>query len=136
MKKMKFNILDFSIILLSIIIIAMAIFWDDIRTEFIYKEKTVEYIFKATEITDEMYNTVFDFNKLTFSGSDISAGSISKIKYDESKLELKGAVVVKGREKENGFYISGEYFVVPGKKFIVENSAMVFEIEIISIEIQ
>ena len=146
-KKIRFNVLDFSIVLLSVLSILAIVFWNDIRVAFMYEEVDAEYTFLATGVTEEMLVYLTVGEDFVFSEDGKKAGTIT---YVESEKELsritlvdgtnktyegdtyivKGRAAVKGCKKENGFYISDKYFTVAGKKFKVETSKVNIEIEI------
>lgn len=151
-KKFKFNLIDFSIILLAIIIIFGVIFWDDIRAKFVLEEKEIEYSFQINNVTEEMLSSLSINDKFFFENNS-NAGTVLMFEYEKEIATLvsedgtrcsyetdlycvKGKAKAKGKEKENGFYISAEYFIVPGKIFNVKTEKTGFSIEIKDIQIK
>ena len=149
-KKFKFNLIDFSIILLSLSIILSVIFWEDIRAKFILKEKEIEYSFQINNVTEEMLSTLSVNDKLFFEDNS-NAGIIlsfefqkeiasiisedgTRCSYETDLYCVKGKAKVNAVEKENGFYISAEYFTIPGKVFNVKTEKAEFSILIKEIQ--
>jgi hypothetical protein len=150
-KKIKFNVLDFSIILLSVLSVLAFIFWNDIRTRFMYEEKEAEYAFVARGVTEEALNSLKIGDEVKFLNSRENAGKIISFEYEKEILSvilvdgsrktyegdtyvLTGKISARGREKENGFYVSDEYFIVPGKKFSLSTSKVNVDVEITEID--
>ena len=149
-KKIKFNILDFCIVLFAILIILSAFFWKDIRSKFTFDEKNAEYSFVVTGLTKEAAEAVSAGNNLYFSEDGTFAGKIEsvsaereirsvslidgdKVEYESDFYTLRCKVDVKGKEMENGFYIDDRFFTVPGKKFSLETDSVKLYVEITSI---
>lgn len=149
-KKIKFNILDFCIVLFAILIILSMFFWKDIRSKFTFNEKNAEYTFIVTGLTKEAAEAVLSGNNLYFSEDGTFAGKIEsvssereirsvslidgdKVEYESDFYTLRCKVDIKGKEKENGFYIDDRYFTVPGKKFSLETDSVKLYVEITSI---
>ncbi len=149
-RKFKFNLIDFSIILLSLAIIFSVIFWDDIRAKFILEEKEIEYSFQINNVTEDMLSTLSVNDKMFFEDNS-SAGVIASFEFQKEIASIisedgtrcsyetdfycvKGKAKVKAIEKENGFYISAEYFTVPGKVFNVRTEKAEFTIQIKEIQ--
>lgn len=146
-KKNKFNVLDFVIIIFSLLSIFSIVFWEDIRINFLYEEKNIEYSFIARGITEEEFNALVVGDKIFFSADEKDAGQLTSFNGEKETLPIvlvdgsvksyiadtytvSGRVIATCIEKENGFYIEDKYFIVPGKKFNVETSKISFEIEI------
>ena len=150
-KRIKFNILDFCIILFAILLIFASLFWKDIRGKFILNEKNAEYSFVVKGLTEETVKSVSIGDNFYFSEDGTYAGKIDSVEYereihyvsliDGSNVEyesdlytLSGKVKITGKEKENGFYIGEKYFTVPGKKFYLETDSVELIIEITRID--
>jgi len=149
--KIKFNVLDFCIILFAFLVILLVIFSNDICVKFMYNETIAEYTFVATGLTEEEVASIKKDDKLIFSNDGLDAGKLlsfesekevstivlvngDTISYDAETYTIRGKVSAKGRIKENGFFISDEHFTVAGKKFNVETSTVKFEMEISDIK--
>lgn len=152
-KKNKFNVLDFVIIIFSLLSLFSIIFWEDIRINFLYEEKNIEYSFIARGVTKEEFNSLVVGDEIFFSADEKDAGRLTSFsgeketlpvvlvdgsvkKYEADTYTVSGSVVANGIEKENGIYIEDEYFMVPGKKFNVETSKISIEIEIVDLIIR
>ncbi len=152
-KNIKFNVLDFTIILFSALILLSVIFWNNIRSELFYEEKKAEYTFIATGLTEEMILSISENDKLFFDNSEKSSGTLKSYQYEKEILPitlidgtvkyyeaetyaLSGTVSAEGVKKENGFYINGDYFIVAGKKFNANTSKISFNIEISNLNIK
>ncbi len=146
-KKIKFNVLDFVIILLSILVILSVVFWNDIRLNFIQDERTAEYTFTVNGITEEVLSAIKVEDKVFVSEDGTEAGTIKSIEskketlsveltdgsskyYEADTYTVSGKITVKGVIKENGFYIGDKYFVVSGKRFNVYTSRINMNIEV------
>lgn len=147
-KKIKFNVLDFVIILFSVLAILSALFWNDIRAEFVFDEKTVEYTFCISGLSEEMLSSIKVDDNLYFAENGKSAGTILSLKseksagfvvgtvkaYEIDTYTVIGTAEAKGRQRENGFYINDEYFIVNGKYFDVETSKVSVKLQITDIK--
>ncbi len=150
-KKIKFNILDFCIILFAILLIFATLFWKDIRAKFFVNDKNAEYSFVVTGLSKEAAQSVLIGDSLYFSEDGTYAGEInsveteremrfvslvdgSVVEYESDFYTIKGKVNIKGKEKQNGFYIDDKYFTVPGKRFSLETDSVEFIVEITRIE--
>ncbi len=146
-KKTKFNVLDFVIVLVSILSILFVVFWKDIRVKFLYEEKNIQYTFEASGITEEELSSLKIGDKLIFSEDSNSAGTITSIEsekevlsitlidgtqksYEADTYTIKCKASASGIKKEHGFYIDNKYFIVPGKAFHVETPKLSMEIQI------
>ncbi len=149
-RKIKFNVLDFCIVLFAILTILSTFFWKDIRSKLTFDEKNAEYSFIVTGLTKEAAEGVSVGNNLYFSEDGTFAGKIEsvstereirsvslvdgeKAEYESDFYILRCKVDIKGKEKENGFYIDDRYFTVPGKKFSLETDSVKLFVEITSI---
>lgn len=150
-KKIKFNVLDFAIVLLSVLIVLSVAFWDELSMNFIHEKKSVECSFIATGLTEEMVLAFNKQEKVFFSENGVKFGKIIDFQNEREQLSvtlvdgssksyiadtytIKGKMIVDCVEKENGLYIDGKYFIVSGKKFDVSTSKINMEIEITDVE--
>lgn len=152
-KNIKFNVLDFTIILFSVLILLSVIFWNNIRSELFYEEKNAEFTFVAKGLTEEMILSISENEKLFFDDSEKSSGTLKSYQYTKEILPmtlidgtvkyyeaetytLTGTVSTEGVKKENGFYINGDHFIVSGKKFNTNTAKISFNMEISNLNIK
>ena len=150
-KKIKFNVIDFAIILFVILSIFATIFWKDIRNNFKLNEKSVEYTFTARGVTEEELNSIAVEDKLYFSKDETYAGTIKSVTaekemitvaladgslktYEGDSYVVQFSVSSVGKQGENGFYLGNTYFTVPGKTFSFETDTVTLNAEITSVK--
>ena len=149
--KIKFNIIDFSIILFVVLAILATIFWNDIRNNIKFEEKTAEYSFVARGVTEDELASLSLENKLYFTNDGTYAGTIKSISYEKEVVTvaladgtlgtyegntylIKCTAFTTGKQGENGFYIGNKHFTVAGKCFSLETDTASIDAEITDIK--
>ncbi len=146
-KKIKFNILDFSIIIFVILVILCAFFWQEIRAKVTLDDKIAEYTFVAEGLTKDEIDSFSQNDVFYFCNSGDKAGSLESFSFEKENVSLQlvdgsfvtcdgetyklfGKIKANGKVLENGFFIANKYFAVQGKRYDLETDSVKITIEL------
>ncbi|MBQ7645687.1 MAG: DUF4330 family protein [Clostridia bacterium] len=154
-KNIKFNALDFLIILMIIGMVAIVIFQKDIKKFTDNNEYgDIVYSFTVNNITSERARYLAEGSTLTELSGDEAAADMGTILTSQSENYVLDVTLVDGSvesaeltgvknvrctakmtaiKKENGYFTENGTMIVPGRSIKIETSRAVFEIKIESV---
>lgn len=149
----RFNILDLTIIILIIALVAGIIFRGTI-TELLYPDSdlTINYTFEVKNIDSarlsfltegtalshkengkSMGNIVSSVSNNAYAYENSPNGTVNKIMLPDM-YDAKVNVAAKGIKSDTGVFINGELLVTPGMTYTIKTTTAVYEVVILSVD--